>query len=97
MMVLLLPGLGAYTIIPLAAIFLLDRGTRLLSASLAMLLIMRPLLSLTDTNLPLYVIAMSFVAAAFSPLAFRKFDSLAGSIIYLFINVGLGYPIASLI
>ena len=97
LMVLLLPGLGAYTIIPLAAIFLLDRGTRLLSASLAMLLIMRPLLSLTDTNLPLYVIAMSFVAAAFSPLAFRKFDSLAGSIIYLFINVGLGYPIASLI
>ncbi|HNQ54710.1 MAG TPA: hypothetical protein PKG66_04810, partial [Methanothrix sp.] len=63
LMVLLLPGFGAYTIIPLAAIFLLDRGTRLLSASLAMLLIMRPLLSLTDTNLPLYVIAMSFVAA----------------------------------
>lgn len=97
LMVLLLPSLGAYTVVPLAAVFLLDRGSRLLSASLAMLIIMRPLLSLTDTNLPLYVIAISFVSATFSPLAFRKFDSLAGSIMYLLINIGLGYPVASLI
>ena len=67
------------------------------AASLALLLIMRPALSLTDTNLPLYVIAISFVASTFAPLAFRKFDSLAGSIMYLLINVGLGYPVASLI
>ena len=58
---------------------------------------MRPALSLTDTNLPLYVIAISFVASTFAPLAFRKFDSLAGSIMYLLINVALGYPVASLI
>ncbi|MDD1749432.1 MAG: TIGR00297 family protein [Methanothrix sp.] len=97
LMVLLLPYAGAFTVIPLAAVFFLDRGSRLLCTSLAMLLIMRPVLSLTDTNLPLYVIAISFVAATFSPLAFRKFDSLAGSIMYLLINVGLGYPVASLI
>ncbi|MCU0637086.1 MAG: TIGR00297 family protein [Methanothrix sp.] len=97
LMVLLLPSFGAFTVIALAAVFLLDRGSRLLSASLAMLIIMRPLLSLTETNLPLYVIAISFVSATFSPLAFRKFDSLAGSIMYLLINIGLGYPVASLI
>lgn len=97
LMVLLLPSFGAFTVIALAAVFLLDRGSRLLSASLAMLIIMRPLLSLTETNLPLYVIAISFVSATFSPLAFKKFDSLAGSIMYLLINIGLGYPVASLI
>jgi uncharacterized protein (TIGR00297 family) len=97
LMVLLLPYAGAFTVIPLAGIFFLDRGSRLLCASLAMLLIMRPALSLTDTNLPQYVIAISFVASTFAPLAFRKFDSLAGSIMYLLINVGLGYPVASLI
>jgi uncharacterized protein (TIGR00297 family) len=97
LMVLLLPYAGAFTVIPLAAVFFLDRGSRLLCASLAMLLIMRPALILTDTNLPQYVIAISFVASTFAPLAFRKFDSLAGSIMYLLINVGLGYPVASLI
>ncbi|HPS91118.1 MAG TPA: TIGR00297 family protein [Methanothrix sp.] len=97
LMVLLLPYAGSFTVIPLAAVFLLDRDSRLLCASLAMLLIMRPALILTDTNLPQYVIAISFVASTFAPLAFRKFDSLAGSIMYLLINVGLGYPVASLI
>ncbi len=97
LMVLLLPYAGAFTVLPLAAVFFLNRGSRLLCASLAMLLIMRPALSLTDTNLPLYVIAISFVASTFAPLAFKKFDSLTGSIMYLLINVGLGYPVASLI
>jgi len=97
LMVLLLPYAGAFTVIPLAVIFFLDRSSRLLCASLALLLIMRPVLYLTDTNLPQYVIAISFVASTFAPLAFRKFDSLAGSIMYLLINVGLGYPVASLI
>jgi len=97
LMVLLLPYAGAFTVLPLAAVFFLNRGSRLLCASLALLLIMRPALSLTDTNLPLYVIAISFVASTFAPLAFKKFDSLAGSIMYLLINVCLGYPVASLI
>ena len=53
LMVLLLPYAGAFTVLPLAVVFFLDRGSRLLSASLVLLLIMRPALSLTDTNLPL--------------------------------------------
>lgn len=97
MMALLLPYAGAYTVLPLAAVFFLDPGTRLLSGTLGLLLIMRPALSLVNTNLPMYVIAISFVASAFAPLAFRKFETLAGSIIYLLITVALGYHLASLI
>lgn len=97
LMVLLLPYAGSFTVLPLAAVFLWDRSSRMLSASLAMLLILRPALSITHINLPLYVIAISFVAAAFAPLAFKKFDTLAGSIIYLMITVALGYPIAAMI
>ena len=97
LMALLLPYVGAYTVIPLAAIFSLDPGTRLLSASLGLLLIMRAALSLVNTNLPLYIIAISFVASAFAPMAFRKFETLTGSIIYLLITVIIGFPLASLI
>jgi uncharacterized protein (TIGR00297 family) len=96
-MALLLPYVGAYTVIPLAAIFSLDPATRLLSASLGLLLIMRPALSLVNTNLPLYIIAISFVASALAPMAFRKFETLTGSIIYLLITVIIGFPLASLI
>ena len=97
LMALLLPYIGAYTVIPLAAIFSLDPGTRLLSASLGLLLIMRPALSLVNTNLPLYIIAISFVASAIAPMAFRKFETLTGSLIYLLITVIIGFPLASLI
>ncbi len=97
LMALLLPYIGAYTVIPLTAVFFLDPGTRMLSASLGLLLIMGAALSLVNTNLPLYVIAISFVASAFAPMAFRKFETLAGSIIYLLITVIIGYPLASLI
>ncbi len=54
-------------------------------------------MSFTHFELPLYVIAISFVASTFSPLAFKKFDALVGSIIYLMITVTLGFPIAALI
>jgi Predicted membrane protein len=97
LMALLLPYIGAYTVIPLTAVFFLDPGTRMLSASLGLLLIMSQALTLVNTNLPLYVIAISFVASAFAPMAFRKFETLAGSIIYLLITVIIGYPLASLI
>ena len=97
LMALLLPYIGAYTVIPLTAVFFLDPGTRLLSASLGLLLIMSWALTLVNTNLPLYVIAISFVASAFAPMAFRRFETLAGSIIYLLITVIIGYPLASLI
>lgn len=97
LMVLLLPYAGSFTVLPLAAVFLWDCSSRMLCASLAMLLILRPALSITHINLPLYVIAISFVAATFAPLAFKKFDTLAGSIIYLMITVAFGYPIAAMI
>ena len=97
LMALLLPYIGAYMVIPLTAVFFLDPGTRILSASLGLLLIMSWALTLVNTNLPLYVIAISFVASAFAPTAFRKFETLAGSIIYLLITVIIGYPLASLI
>lgn len=97
LMALLLPYAGGYTILPLAGVFLLHPGTRLLSGTLGLLLIMRAMLSIMDINLPLYVIAISFVASAFAPLAFRRFDTLAGSILYLLITIALGYPLASLI
>ncbi len=96
-MVLLLPYAGVFTVLPLAVLFFLDPGSRLLSASLVVLLIMGPALSITNINLPLYVIAISFVASTFSPLAFKKFDTLTGSIIYLIITVALGYPLAAVI
>jgi len=96
-MVLMLPYIGPYTVIPLAAAFLWEKSTRLLSASLIALLILRPALSISHINLPLYVIAISFVAATFAPLAYRRFDGLAGSIIFLMITVALGYPVASVI
>ena len=97
MMALLLPYAGAFTALPLAVVFLLDPGSRMLSAALAVLLIMRPALNVTHINLPLYAIAISFVASTFAPLAFKKFDALAGSIIYLMITIALGYPIAAAI
>jgi uncharacterized protein (TIGR00297 family) len=94
LMVLLLPYAGAFTVIPLAAIFFWDRESRLLSASLGMLLLLRPALSVTHLELPVYVVAISFVASTFSPFASKKFDTLTGSIIYLMTTVALGYPLA---
>lgn len=95
--VLLLPYAGSYTVIPLAIIFLWNRESRMLSASLAALLIMREAFGVSHINLPLYVIAISFIAATFSMLSFKRFSALAGSIIYLMITIALGYPIAAII
>jgi uncharacterized protein (TIGR00297 family) len=95
-MALILPYAGAYTILPLAAIFFWDRDSRLLSATLGMLLLMRPALSITSLELPVYIIAVSFVAATFAPYVSRRFDILTGSIIYLMTTVALGYPLATI-
>ncbi len=65
LMVLLLPYAGAFTVIPLAAVFFWDRESRLLSASLGMLLLLRPALSVTHLELPVYIVAISFVASTF--------------------------------
>jgi uncharacterized protein (TIGR00297 family) len=92
----LLPYLGVFTAIPLAGIFLLDRKTRLLSASFILLLLMRTALEATNLDLPLYVIAISFIAPTFACMASRRFEALPGSIIYLITTIALGYPSAIL-
>lgn len=97
LMVLLVPYLQAFIVFPLAVFFIFCPDSRLLAASLAMLLILRPILNVTDINFPLYVISISFVASTFAPLAFRRFDGLAGRIIYLVITVAIGYPLATII
>ena len=94
LMALLLPYAGAFTLIPLAAAFLLEKSIRLLVATLGLLLIARYTLSIVNIDLPLYVIAISFVACTFASLAFWRFESLAGSIVHLLITVALGYPLA---
>jgi uncharacterized protein (TIGR00297 family) len=96
LMVLMLPYTGAYTIIPLAIAFFWDRDSRLLSASLGMLLLIRPALSITNLELPVYLIAISFVASTFAPFVSKKFDTLMGSIVYLMTTVALGYPLATM-
>lgn len=97
LMALLQPFAGTFTVVPLAAVFLLDPGSRLLSASIGLLLLLRPLLGLAQIDLPLYVIAISTVASTFAPLASRRLEALAGSIVYLTVTVLLGYPLAMLI
>ncbi|MDM7934952.1 MAG: hypothetical protein QUS08_06130, partial [Methanothrix sp.] len=97
LMALLQPFAGTFTVVPLAAVFLLDPGSRLLSASIGLLLLLRPLLGLVQIDLPLYVIAISTVASTFAPLASRRLEALAGSIVYLTVTVLLGYPLAMLI
>jgi uncharacterized protein (TIGR00297 family) len=96
LMALLLPYAGAYTILPLAAIFFWDRNSRLISATLGMLLILRPALSITGLELPVYIVAISFIAATFAPFVSARFDTLTGSIIYLMTTVALGYPLAKI-
>jgi uncharacterized protein (TIGR00297 family) len=96
LMALLLPYAGAYTILPLAAIFFWDRDSRLLSATLGMILILRPALSITGLELPVYIVAISFIAASFAPFVSARFDTLTGSIIYLMTTVALGYPLAKI-
>jgi uncharacterized protein (TIGR00297 family) len=90
----LLPFAGILTAIPLIAIFFLNHKTRLLAASLILLILLQPALSASHLNLPPYIIAISFITPTFAYLASRKFDTLSGSIIYLMTTVLLGYPAA---
>lgn len=94
LMAFLIPFAGAFTIIPLAAAFLLEKRLRLLAATLGLLLIMRAALALLNIDLPLYVIAISFIASTFAPMGYQRFNSLAGSIVHILITMALGYPLA---
>ncbi|MCR3884428.1 MAG: TIGR00297 family protein [Methanothrix sp.] len=106
MTVLLFPYVGVYTVIPLLpmipllAIFLAERKTRVLSASLASLLLLSYGLFLlsfglrsTDIELPLYLVAVSFVAPTFGALAAGAsgiFRDLGRSLVYLATTTAVG-------
>lgn len=72
----------------------MEKSTRLLAATLGFLLIIRPVLAQMSIDLPLYVIAISFMASTFASLGYLRFSSLTGSIAHLLITVALGYPLA---
>ena len=94
LMALLLPYAGPFTVIALAVAFFVEKSTRLLAATLGFLLIIRPVLAQMSIDLPLYVIAISFMASTFASLGYLRFSSLTGSIAHLLITVALGYPLA---
>lgn len=96
LMVLLLPWAGVLAVLPLAAVAYLERSTRMLSASLALLLLMKFSIELSHLNLPMYVVSISFVVSTFACLASRPFGALSGSLIYLMTTVALGYPAAAI-
>jgi uncharacterized protein (TIGR00297 family) len=89
MTVLLFPYAGFYSLLPLA-LFIAERKVRVLSASLATLLILSFVLESTSFKLPLYLVAVSFVAPTFGGLASRRFQDLAKSLVYLATTTVLG-------
>ncbi len=94
LMALLLPYAWPFAAIALAVAFFVEKSVRLLAATLVFLLIIRPVLAQMNIDLPLYVIAISFVASTFASLGYLRFGSLTGSIAHLLITVALGYPLA---
>ncbi len=88
--VLLFPYAGVYTALVLAALFIAERRVRILSASLAFLLLLSFGLESTSFKLPLYLVAVSFVAPTFGALASRRFQDLAKSLAYLATTTILG-------
>jgi len=90
MTVVLFPYAGFYSVLPLFAIFVAERRVRVLSASLAFLLLLSFVLQSTSFKLPLYLVAVSFVAPTFGALASRRFQDLANSLVYLATTMVLG-------
>lgn len=88
--VLLFPYAGLYSLLPLLALFIAERRVRLLSASLAFLLLLSFVLEPTNFKLPLYLVAVSFVAPTFGSLVSRSFQDLAKSLVYLATTTVLG-------
>jgi uncharacterized protein (TIGR00297 family) len=90
MTVMLFPYVGFYSVLPLFALFVAERKVRVLSASLAFLLLLSFALQSTSFKLPLYLVAVSFVAPTFGALASRNFHDLAKSLAYLATTMVLG-------
>lgn len=91
----LLPVTGVFTAIFLS-VCLLHKATRMLSASLILLLILREVLTYTHLNLPMYVVAISFIPPTMAHIISKRFQQLAGSFIYIMTTVAIGYPVAYL-
>jgi len=89
--VLLFPYAGLYSLLALAAFFIAEQKIRVLSASLAFLLLLSFGLESTSFKLPLYLVAVSFVAPTFGALASRRFQDLRKSLAYLATTTVLGY------
>jgi len=91
--VFLLPYAGIYTALPLASLFFLERRVRILSASLIVLLLLSFTLGFSGLELPLYLVAVSFVPPTFAALASRRFQDLTESLVYLATTTILGYVV----
>ncbi len=96
-LVFLLPVIGVFTTIFLALICILHRPMRLLSASLISLLLLREVLVYTHLDLPMYVVAISFVPPTIAYIISRRFQPLAGSFMYVMATLAIGYPAAFLV
>lgn len=94
--VFILPFAGILTLLPLAAIYYIERSARMLVASLAFLILLKTALGQTNFDLPLYVVAIAFITPTFAIEASKRFQPLSGSLIYLLTTVTLGYPAAIL-
>lgn len=90
MTVMLFPYAGFYSVLPLFVIFVAERRVRVLSASLAFLLLLSFVLQSTSFKLPLYLVAVSFIAPTFGALASQRFKDLANSLVYLATTMVLG-------
>ncbi|MDD1758897.1 MAG: hypothetical protein LUQ22_09235, partial [Methanotrichaceae archaeon] len=91
LMALLLPYAGWSIAVILLILSYLERSSRMLSISLAALLILTQVLAIIHINLPIYIIAVSFIASALAPFTFREFNDLVGSMLYIMVTVLLGY------
>lgn len=91
MMVLLFPYAGVYSLLPLSALFLMERRVRVLAASLAFLLSLSFALEATSLKLPIYLVAVSFVAPTFGAIVSERFQNLGKSLAYLATTTALGY------
>ncbi len=91
MTALLIPYTGVYTIFLLAAITLLERRVRTLSASLSLLLLLSWGLRYTEIDLPLYLVAISFVPPTFAAVVSCRFHGLKESLVYMATTMALGY------
>lgn len=96
-LVFLLPVIGVFTTIFLALICILHRPMRLLCASLISLLLLREVLVYTHLDLPMYVVAISFVPPTIAYIISRRFQPLAGSFMYIMATLAIGYPAAFLV